>query len=486
MINYVKARGIRITFILSLTILLAVSVRSVFAVDRVYRSLLDSTIPFYHTYNLTALHPVGAKSAPASGQTGPHKSLTVDECIEIALEKSPDHNISRQALRATTGDLFAAWGLFTPNIIATYGLSQSNQFRITETPQGDKNTFGLISKTSYGTVGLSLILFNGGEKYFTLRNAYYLRKGRRSKLRGSELIVVNDVRSAYFNVLRQEKLLGAAREQAEQLSEQLRRADKRFSVGEVTKLDVLQAQIDLQNQELLILEYENLLATSRMELDQVVGGGLSEDFSLADEFGIREYSFDIEKLVAEALEKHPELESLQMEIKQQNGNLWIGRLAYLPVLTTTLGYSRNEEGLLLTPNTARGRNVTFNAKWNIFQGFTRFQLNRYAQVSRDSLKYESVKMRLQVARDVRESYLDLLRLREQNLTLSESKTLAAESLRLERRRYELGISSMVELRQAQADYLQAEVNYINSIFDYHQALSTLSLSVGRDLSLEYR
>ena len=64
--------------------------------------------------------------------------------------------------------------------------------------------------------------------------------------------------------------------------------------------------------------------------------------------------------------------------------------------------------------------------------------------------------------------------------------MAAESLRLERRRYELGSSSMVELRQAQADYLQAEVDYINSIYDCHQALSTLSLNVGRDLSMEYR
>jgi len=319
-----------------------------------------------------------------------------------------------------------------------------------------------------------------------LKNAYYLRGSRRSKLQGSELIVVNDVRAAYFNVLRQEKLLEAAREQAEQLSEQLRRAEKRFSLGEVTKLDVLQAQIDLQNQELLILEYENLFATAKMDLDQVAGGGLGIGFSLADEFEIREYRFDIEELVTEALEKHPELESLLLEIKLQRGNLWIGRLAYLPVLTTTLGYSRNEEGLAFTPNLQRGRSVSFTAKWNIFQGFLRFQQNRYIQVAVDSLKYESIKTRLTIARNVRESYLELLRLSERNITLAESKRMAAESLRLERRRYELGSSSMVELRIAQADYLQAEVDYINSIYDYHEALSTLSLNVGRDVSLDYR
>jgi len=486
MIYHVKALGIRIIFFPLVIILLAGAVRSVFAVDRVSASQLDSPVPFYHTYNLTSLYPVGKQDSPGSRDTGSQRSLTMEDCIEMALEKNPDHNISRQALRATTGDLFAAWGLYAPNVFAGFGLSQSNLSHLFTSTTGISTRMSTISKASSGSFGISFILFNQAEKYFGLKNAYYLRGSRRSKLQGSELIVVNDVRAAYFNVLRQEKLLEAAREQAEQLSEQLRRAEKRFSLGEVTKLDVLQAQIDLQNQELLILEYENLLVTAKMDLDQVAGGGLGIDFSLADEFEIREYRFDIEELVTEALEKHPELESLLLEIKLQRGNLWIGRLAYLPTLTTTLGYARNEEGLTFTPNTGRNRSVTFTAKWNIFQGFLRFQQNRYAQVTVDSLKYESIKTRLTIARNVRESYLELLRLSERNITLAESKRMAAESLRLERRRYELGSSSMVELRIAQADYLQAEVDFINSIYDYHEALSTLSLNVGRDVSLDYR
>jgi len=481
MICHVKARGIRSILSPLVIILLAGPVRSVFAVDRVYASLLDSQVPFYHTYNLTSLYPVGEQKPPGSRETGSRKSLTLEECIEIALEKNPDHNISRQVLRATTGDLFAAWGLYTPTMVTTYRLSQGNTLILAQ-----NTTIGRINKQSAATLGVSFIVFNQGAKYFALRNAYYLRSARRSKLRGSELVVVNDVRTAYFNVLRQAKLLDAAREQAGQLAEQLRRAEKRLSVGEVTRLDVLQAQIDLQNQELLILEYENQLATARMGLDQVVGGGLGIDFSLADKFEIREYHFEIEKLVAEALEKHPDLKSLRLETKQQQGNLWMGRLAYLPILSTSVGYVRQEEDYTLTPNLSRTRNVNFTATWNVLDAFQRFQANRYAQVAVDSLKYESIKTRLTIARNVREIYLELLRLSERNLTLAESKRMAAESLRLETRRYELGSSSMVELRKAQADYLQAEVDYINSIYDYHQALSTLSLNVGRDLSLDYR
>ena len=62
--------------------------------------------------------------------------------------------------------------------------------------------------------------------------------------------------------------------------------------------------------------------------------------------------------------------------------------------------------------------------------------------------------------------------------------MAEQSLKLETRRYELGTSSMVELRQAQADYSQAQADYIYSISDYHVALSALNRNVGRDLYLE--
>lgn len=88
---------------------------------------------------------------------------------------------------------------------------------------------------------------------------------------------------------------------------------------------------------------------------------------------------------------------------------------------------------------------------------------------------------MEVARDVRLGCLELLRLYGRHLTLSEGRDLARQSLELERRRYGLGSSSMVEVRKAQADYIQAEVDYINSVYDFHGAVSELSRSVGREV-----
>jgi len=477
-----ERRTWRILFPLAIAFLLPPA-DSVQAASREYGDLFSSLVPFYHTYNLSSLYPVGRQTSNSSLPDS-ETPVSLDKCIELALEGNQDHNISRAQLRATTGDLLAAWGLYTPSMFLSYGLSQSNTSLLFTNPLGEESRIGRISRASYATLGLDYVIFSQGAKYFELKNAYYLRRARRSLLRGSELEVLYQVSTAYFNVLRQEKLHESAREQAEQLKEQLRKAKKRFSVGEVTRLDVLQAQIDLQNQELLILEYENQVIAAKMDLDLAVGGGLGVDFTLADDFGIPEVALDVDQLVAEAVEKHPILESLSMEIKQQQGNLWMGRLAYLPSIRTAVGYSRNASEFTFAPDAQRGRQIALSASWSILDAFQRFQQNRYTQVAVDTLKFTLAKTRLKIKRDVRESFLELLRLSRRNLTLEESRRMVAETLRLEMRRYELGVSSMVEVRKAQADYSQAEVDYINSIYDFHEALSQLSLNVGRDVSLD--
>ncbi len=425
------------------------------------------------------------KQQPAGFSSINNNALTIDACIELALKYSPDHNIARQTLRATFGDLLAAWGVFVPTVFATYGIGKSNtSFPLEDMISGTTSRIRRTNESGYATLGVGYTVFNGAEKYFGFRNAYYLRRSLRSALQNSELEISNQVSSSYLDVLRQNKLLDASREQASQLTGQLRQAEARHRVGEVTKLDVLQARIDLQNENLLSLEYENQLINAKMELDKIVGGTLGTDFHLADEFEIKQPLFDIDQLVAEALERHPQLDSLQMEIRQQQGNLWMGRLAYLPVLKTQLGYSRNESDITLTPNFQQGRNLSFSMTWNLLDSFDRFKTNRYNQVKVNTLKYEMKKARLALSQAVRTSYLELLRLYKRNLILAESKLLAEQSLELESRRYELGSSSLIELRQARADYIQAEVDYINSIYDYHQALSGLGRNVGRNLPLK--
>ncbi|MCE5272314.1 TolC family protein [bacterium] len=441
--------------------------------------LLESSVPFYHDYNLAFFHLLGSKKTKAAPSQS--QALTLSECIDQALGGSQDYKIAQENLRAAFGDMALAWGLFTPAMFTTYGINQNRQTNTLNFP-GQSLRSTRMSDASSSTMGLSYNVFNQAQMYFGMRNAYFLRRERRSDLRGMELQVADNVRAAYFDVLRQQHLTHASDEQVGQLKEQLRQTEARLKVGEVTKLDVLQARIDLQNEQLLYLQYKNLLAAARENLNLAVGGGLDSAFTLVDEFRVEEPVLEVESLVEEAIQHNPTLLSLELQYRQQRNNLWMGRLAYLPTVKATVGYSRSADGFLMHPRDQSGATLGMLINWSILDGFARFRENRYTQADANNLRFQIEKTRLEVARDVRLGCLELERLYEQNLTLAESRDLAAQSLELERRSYTLGSANMVEVRKAQADYIQAEVNYINSIYDYHTALSALGRNVGRDLS----
>ena len=121
--------------------------------------------------------------------------------------------------------------------------------------------------------------------------------------------------------------------------------------------------------------------------------------------------------------------------------------------------------------------------WNILDSFGRFSRNRNTEIQLNNLIYDLSAAKMDAEREIRGYWLDVQRLYERHLALSESRDLRQQSLELEQERYRLGAASLLDLRQAQTDYSQAEVNYINSKYEFHTALSNLSSSVGQRVEM---
>ena len=342
---------------------------------------------------------------------------------------------------------------------------------------------GGVNSSSYLNYSFNYTLFDRGAKYFLMKNARYSKESSLLDLDDSELEVISQVRQAYFNVLRLSRLVEATDNQLEQRQEQLRYAEARYSVGSVTRLDVMQAKIDLENMKITRIEYENEREVAKLDLMKLMGVALDGNFEFVDEYEVSEPSLDVEGLTEEAIENHPSLKSLELQIKSEKNNLWMGRLAYLPTISSNLNFRRNEDVVALYPNFSSNRGLNASISWNIFNAFTRFDSNRKTEVRVNNLQYDYLDKKLALERDVRSSYLDLLRIYKSHLTLRDNFDLANSSLEMERERYRLGSSSLLDLRQAQVDYSSAESDYINSIYEFHSALADLSRKVGKDLYL---
>ncbi len=434
-------------------------------------------IPFFHTYNLTALFPVGA--APAGRNADGEQVLTLDDCIDRALAGNPAHAKARENMRGLRPAMLAAWGNYIPTVRSSYGLGQNNRTSSFLDPSGVLRTSGGISKSSFGSLNMDLNLFDSARHYFELKNARLLRRERESRLSASELSLVDQVRRAYIDALRQQQLLSDAESQAGNRREQLRLAQARHSVGSVTRLDVLQAQVDLKDQELIIIQSRNDLEQAKMQLSRLMGSALNAAFAVVDQFSIERLDLNLDKMIEYAVAHHPGVATLEHQISQQRNNLWMGRLSYLPTISTGLSYSRTDDGLELFPNRDKGRGLRLNVNWNIWDSFGRYKRNRDLEIQLNNLNYDLSATKMDLEQNVRAYWLDVQRLYERYLALSESRDLRRQSLELEQERYRLGAASLLDLRQAQTDYSQAEVNFINSKYEFHTSLSNLSGSVGR-------
>jgi outer membrane protein len=382
-------------------------------------------------------------------------------------------------MRGAKPAMLAAWGNFIPTVGSSYGMSQNNRTSSFVDNSGVLRTSGGISKSTYGSLNMNLNIFNAGSHYFDLKNADLLRSERESRLSASELSIVDQVRRAYIDALRQQQLLSAAESQAENRREQLRLAQARHSVGSVTRIDVLQAQVDLKDQELVIIQRSNGLEQARMQLNRLMGGTLDADFEVVDQFDVEQLELNLNSMIEQAIASHPDIAALEYQIGQQHNNLWMGRLSYLPTLSTSLNYSRSEDGLELIPNLDKGRGLSLRLSWNIWDSFQRHNNNRRLEIQLNNLNYDLVAAKMDLEQNVRAFWLDVQRLYEQHLALSESRDLRNQSLELEQERYRLGAASLLDLRQAQTDFSQAEVNFINSKYEFHTSLSNLSESVGQ-------
>ncbi|MEA2062248.1 MAG: TolC family protein, partial [Gemmatimonadota bacterium] len=133
-------------------------------------SLLSSPVPFYHDYNLAAMFPVGTGAGEKEGEPGAGGAISLDRCIDIALGMNPGFQKSHQNVRATTGDILAAWGEYMPTLSTSFGISQSNRTYSYVDPSGKIRVGGGISKSSYTSLNLNYTLFDRAAKYFRMKN----------------------------------------------------------------------------------------------------------------------------------------------------------------------------------------------------------------------------------------------------------------------------------------------------------------------------
>lgn len=253
----------------------------------------------------------GNISEPADDLNG--RTLSLAECITLALEYSPRTAESWQAIRAAA----ARVGRTKADYLPTIGLTSS-------AARGDEaeldNKVDLGTQNRYDAVfGVRWLLFDGGgrEARVDAAAAEVVAAGfwHNTALQDVALNVVE----TYYNLLAAHSFKELAVETVRQRGYQLSMAGARHSAGIVAKSDVLRAQTEKADADLNLVQAKNAVHVSKGRLASAMGLRVSADFQVADapEVDYTQGLADIESLLDEAAQNRSELKSALAQVRSQ-------------------------------------------------------------------------------------------------------------------------------------------------------------------------
>lgn len=212
----------------------------------------------------------------------PGRAETMSSALARAYAGNPDLNQQRAGVRATDENLPRASALWRPsaNAIGQFGYNYLD-FASGGAGFGTAGVSGggaaggsrLRAGTDPGTLGLSVTqnLFNGNRTVNGIRQAESNIFGAREILRNTEQGVLQGAATAYMNVLRDTAILDLRKNNIIVLEEQLRQTRNRFTVGEVTRTDVAQAESSLASARSNYFSAQAILQTSIADYRRVIG-----------------------------------------------------------------------------------------------------------------------------------------------------------------------------------------------------------------------
>ncbi|NJK83723.1 MAG: TolC family protein [Saprospiraceae bacterium] len=203
---------------------------------------------------------------------------TLDQCVEYAYENNISIRQSGLEVRNSQNTYTQSQWERGPSLDAN--ISQGWSFGRTVDPFSNQ----FVSQSfnfSNSSLVLSWTLFSGGQIRNNIQRNGYNLSASELNVEQIKYDVALNVATAYLNVLLNQELLNVAIKQREATQEQLDRTQKLFDAGSVAINQVVDLQAQRANDELNIVNAENQVLLSKLNLMQVMNFPATDDFELA-------------------------------------------------------------------------------------------------------------------------------------------------------------------------------------------------------------
>jgi len=395
--------------------------------------------------------------------------LSLKDAEAIALKSNPAISVARlsalaseQVTREVRSNL---WPQAYGNVTA---VDAQNNSRITA---GALNN-PIIYTRAAGGAEVSQLITDFGHTTNLVAGARLQAKADEQSAVATKEDVLLAVDQAFYNALQTHAVLHVAEQTVasrQLLSDQVSALTKSKLKSD---LDLSFANVNLAQAKLLYLDALNNDKASMAALSAILGYATLESFELVNDTDqIAPPPADVDPLIIEAFAKRPEILSLEFQSESAEKIHKAEHDQYYPTISAlgAIGDSPVRDDRVYGPYAAAGVNIEIP----IFNGSLYSARSREADLRAQATRQRLMDLRNRISRDVRTSWLaantafDRVNVSEQLLAQ------ANQALDLAQTRYKLGLSSIVELSQAQLQQTQADIGNAQAGYQYRLALSVL-------------
>ena len=421
------------------------------------------------------------------------RPLTLAEVEELAEVNSPSLKQAKSKVEQARLTLSAAYSAWYPTIGVSSGLSYKDQElhnASKENEYTEQYSYTQDWTTSFSaTASWNLIDPKRVPQIAKARDTYEME-------RNTYLISLRELRlnaaNAYFILQRQDEGVDVAQSGLRASLLSLRDAKARFKAGVATKLEVLEAETQLSQDQTQLTDYLGKQSIARRNLATLLDLPQNITPTAADPtkvVGLWQPSLEESIIAAYAFRE--ELDKLILQISTNNSDANISLANIQPVidLLNTFG-SQRQEGSVGTPASqidwgnytwSADNTVSLGFKWTIFDGGRAWADYRKHKQKAQESEFQFASQRDAIRAEVEQSFYDL-KTSTQTLKSTGMGVLSArESLRLSRLRFQAGVASQREVVDNQRDLTRNQQAYANSMYLYNESIYNLRRRTGLDL-----
>lgn len=387
--------------------------------------------------------------------------ITLDEAVKRALEENPDIIVSRYDAKIAENNATPGNAGLLPSITLNGGYTEEIndaflQFASPEQAPIDRT--GARSSTFNASAQLNYNIFGGLEKYNRYENLLIQSDISDTQTRLTVESTINQVFNVYLQTARLSEQVRISQQTLETSFARYQRVQERYQFGGATKLEVLNAKVDLNADSINLAQADKNRNNNKRALRVLMGSQPDQKFQVATDFNLND-DIVLNEIMDKAMNNNVNMVLAQLNRENAEIQKSIAKSGYYPDLNLSASYSylkTENEASFIESQENLGFSGSVNLSYPLFNGFRNRTEIENAKISVASSEANLEYARKQVRRDVLNAYSDY----ENNLYLlnrSRDDLLTAE-LNFERSQeaYQTGQINSTEFRQAQLNLIQAE------------------------------